>query len=225
MAINLNSFDSLYKNWLLAGLGLKYFKEGIHELVKTEIELYHKELMDHMSTRLSRTGIILDTSTQTYLPFPGNKQPPMSYVCNIVLCSQCGVCTSLCPNALCRDIMKYMKLTHLRKRPIWGNTDPGLWSMNPMEVAKCFLSTDGYINAGSVEDIDCAGLLSIVINMEPIRTHLKLCYNDFEAFEKVCISLYNLMQMTNEQLMKHIEPFLEQFWLVVSINDLDLAIV
>ena len=193
MSHKINISDPLYKNWLLAGLGLKYVKDGIQELIVSEVELCHKTMLNDIETTFSLTRPI-DCFLQTIVSYPIKKPPNYGvFQCDLDSSSDPSMCAKDCPNAVCYLIMKDIIQTHRWKRPIWCNTNPHQWASHPWEVAKCFLSSSGYEHVTSTKDTDCSGLLSIIINMKCIGDKLNLCDKDVKSgqdiFSKVC-SIY-----------------------------------
>ena len=165
--------DPEYKNWILAGLGLLYLKEGIEEYLDTEIRSFHAQLMVKIAADLSISASAVDCSIQAYIKHPMKSIP--AYDCSAHSNKKHTDCPAECPNRICNAIYNEIKQAHRFGRPNgWKNSIANKWTSDPWEIAKCFLSTDGYTNCHSATDVDCSGLLSIFINLKPIGDKLKL---------------------------------------------------
>ena len=193
MAHSLTLKDPLYKNWLLAVLGLKYVKQGLEEFVTQEVAALHACILNDVTSRLSSVPPI-DCSTQTYFQIPtkGAARPPV-YICDLHNTGDISTCGGQCPNAICFAFIRELKTYHRFSKPIWTNTNPRLWTRNPWEVAKCFLSVGGYDKTQSAVDTDCTGLLSICILVKSIGDTLGISHGDFkdetDVFSKVLVIL------------------------------------
>lgn len=159
------SKDELYKNWQFAVLGLKYLKQGLETFVKNETQNCHFDLIQDLKKKGFTSTI--DTSAQTYMDPIDYRIPPV-YYCSKDDTGDVKQCSKQCHNAVCRSLVIKIQNHYRQGNPIWKNTDPCMWASDYWEVAKCFLSIDGYKDKHSVEDTDCSGLLSIIINMKPI---------------------------------------------------------
>ena len=78
-------------------------------------------------------------------------------------------------------------------RITWGNTNPNQW-LNEWEIAKCYISGFGYIDAKGKEDIDLPGLLDIVINMVWFRKKYPIIGKNKRSFEKVIVKVITVIQ-------------------------------
>ncbi|WAR29423.1 hypothetical protein MAR_002991, partial [Mya arenaria] len=90
--------------------------------------------------------------------------------CNNQTCDQCQI-NNKCPNSRANN-------------PSWMNTDSTKWHdphVGYWEVAKCYLSTPGYLDKTRPNQVDASGLLSICINSLFIKQHIKTIHH----FEEV----------------------------------------
>ena len=98
--------DPLYKNWLLALLGLKYVKQGLEEFVTQEVETLHARILKDVTSRLSSVPPI-HCSTQTYFQIPAkgaaSYRPPI-YKCDLHNTGNISTCGGQCPNAICFEL-------------------------------------------------------------------------------------------------------------------------
>ena len=161
-------------NWVYAAKGLECLKFGLENYVDTQIEQQHKDLLKTVANILGYSRI--DCSMQTIIALPIRSNfIPQSYRCDIHGTSDEKECIKeKCPNAVCNKLCVELKKMHRQNKPIWSNTHPSKWTSDYWEIAKCFLSSDGYKDKHSVKDVDCSGLLSILINMSPIAQHINV---------------------------------------------------
>jgi hypothetical protein len=99
----------------------------------------------------------------------------------------------ICPKDICNRIVWIIKSRHRFHSPNFKNTDARRWFQNLFEIMKCFIPTDGYQDIETVEDTDCDGLLSVIINCKCFRS---LVAADLGApdniFVKVCCNLVHM---------------------------------
>ena len=165
--------DPEYKNWVLAGLGLLYIKEGLEEYLDTEIKSFHTQLLTKIALSLGISASAVNCSIQTFIKNPIKSIPV--YDCSAHSTKKYTDCPGECPNRICNTILnEIVKACRFGRLNGWKNSIANKWTSDPWEIAKCFLSTDGYINCHSAKDTDCSGLLSIIINLTPIGDSLKL---------------------------------------------------
>ena len=164
--------NPLYKNWLLTVLGLTYVKEGIEDFIKHEVKVCHTKLINDVCIDLGVPSI--DCTAQNYYPFPLKSLPKGN--CGTHPTFRPASCSKTCPNYIsCR---LYKNITHLHRFGInccsYKNTNASLWTSTPWELAKCFLTMDGYSTCIGPQDTDCTGLLSIIINMKAVGDKINL---------------------------------------------------
>ena len=174
-----------YRAWLLAGLGLKHLKLGLEDFVTKQIANSHKDLLDDVakSMRLSASG--LDCSGQTLIQNVNRRsfRPPV-YDCQIHTTGDITICVSKkCPNATCHFLLKEITKFHRQRKPIWSNTNinPSQWICDPWQFAKCFLSVSGNHHINSISEVDCAGILGLMLNLLPIAKSLKIDDKDIKT--------------------------------------------
>ena len=140
--------------------------------------------------------VTIDWSKQTILlNVSKHKFTPPKFYCQLHSTGDIKQCKKECPNAACNHLMIEIKNLHRRKQPIWNNTDinPMKWATYPWEVAKWFLSVTGQRHIQSIQELDCAGLLSIMINLTPIAQALNIAEGDIKN-EKDVLSKVTLKQ-------------------------------
>ena len=164
--------NPLYKNWLLTVLGLKYVKEGIEDFLEHEVKVCHTKLINDVCSNLGVSSI--DCSAQNYYPFP-LKSLPLGK-CSIHPSNRPASCLNTCPNFISCRLYKNIAQLHRfgHTSCSYKNTNACKWTSTPWELAKCFLTMDGYIACIGPQDTDCTGLLSIIINMKDIGDKLNL---------------------------------------------------
>ena len=180
--------------WLRAALGLEHLKLGLEGFVTEQINRSHSQLrLDVANSMGVSSPSDIDCSGQTLIKNVSHFRPP---VFNCEIHSTRDMCISLkCPNASCDVLLKEIAKLHRRHNPVWNNTtiNPSQWICNPWEFAKCFLSTSGNQSKTSIKELDCAGILSIMINLFPIARSLKIDDNDIKSENDVLSRVYILI--------------------------------
>ncbi|XP_052786878.1 uncharacterized protein LOC128222090 isoform X2 [Mya arenaria] len=165
------SMETRRENWLRVVSGLLYVKEGLQEYVDTKGKQQYTSFMNKVNE-----------------------------ICNNQTCDQCQF-NSRCasgmtkvkrssrfrPGHFCDEMNKAILNNHVRHYPFWMNTDSTKWhdqNVGYWEVAKCYLSSPGYLDRMGPNQVDVSGLLSICINSSFINQHIK----SVQLFEEVqCI--------------------------------------
>ena len=142
MSTNLQSVlaDRQYKNWLRAGLSLKYAREGILNLVKNDIDNFHQDVRTLLAGAQCNSCQIIQTR---------------------------GVFSIRCPNSVCDKIFTAISNEHRFRKPAWTNTDCQMWCSDSWQLAKCYMPGGrGYASPVTAADTDISGLLNVIINNE-----------------------------------------------------------
>ncbi|XP_053382041.1 uncharacterized protein LOC123543813 [Mercenaria mercenaria] len=169
-------YSSKFKNWIKAGLGVLYTKEGIEPFVYDEIKQFQQQCLSDIC---SNNGLVAGTicsscCTENVIVCPTKR------ICNKVH----GECDfhrnsatqylqSGCPNKICHNFKKEIQNSHRFYRPSYKNTDSSQWCRNPWEVAKCFMPPDGYKEVTSVAETDFNGIVSVIINNKVFQSKVK----------------------------------------------------
>ncbi|XP_060560916.1 uncharacterized protein LOC132720739 [Ruditapes philippinarum] len=163
--------NTKYRNWVKAGLGLKYLGNGLAPLVDDAIKRQHSDILsdiDRTHGARSRCGRCrLETLLPIHTPDPGNKCP-LEHRPSCNCRSSRG--KTLCPSRLCSAIYDTLIIQHRYSSPNWKNTDVSQWFDNYWQIAKVFIPAGGYYANVAAHDTDCAGLLNIIINNTIMHT-------------------------------------------------------
>ena len=155
--------NKLYHNWIKGALGLKILKKGVLQVVKDAINKQHTDFLQDISSQLGHSNVICNQCvTQNVLPC-GKNCKHINKVCQTH--NQPNLMPRPCPNNVCSTLYDMIKDQHRFKSPSWKNTDASLWCTTPWEIAKCYVG-DGYADKPTAEEMDCSGILSIIINAQ-----------------------------------------------------------
>ncbi|XP_053391604.1 uncharacterized protein LOC128554347, partial [Mercenaria mercenaria] len=164
---------SKFKNWIKAGLGILYTKEGIEPFVYDEIETFQKKCLKEIYDRCRLPTGTKCSSCRTE---------------NIVVCPTNRICNgdrekcrfhrnnatryiiSGCPKKICHNFVNKIKYAHRFRDPSFENTAATKWCSNPWEVAKCFMPPDGYKNVTNAAETDFDGLIGVIINYKAFQS-------------------------------------------------------
>ncbi|XP_060606300.1 uncharacterized protein LOC132758625 isoform X1 [Ruditapes philippinarum] len=168
--------NNKYRQWVKAGLGLGYLKEGLAPFCDDIGRQQHKDIINQIQqTKTPQPNIPCGACLITTLQpdhvrvskgicplnqdkcnccFPNNKRP--------------------CPNNVCGAIYDSIIQYHasMPPAPFWKNSDVQQWSTEPWEVCKCFINAPGYKDKTSAVDTDCTGLLHVIINNKYFHSHI-----------------------------------------------------
>ncbi|XP_045214561.2 uncharacterized protein LOC123564806 [Mercenaria mercenaria] len=171
--------NARYRDWVKAGLALKYLKDGIQEFVDDEVKAQWRNILEEVRKELRRPDATCNQCSIDIL-LPAHKRGT---------CGQGNRCFCRydpqhrrrpCPNDVCGTIFDKIAQQHMNGRPSWGNTDSTKWCTSHWEIAKSFIDGGGYVENVSAADTDCKGLLSIVTNNMFIQKSVDTPIDKFE---------------------------------------------
>ncbi|XP_053405069.1 uncharacterized protein LOC123566670 [Mercenaria mercenaria] len=175
MAHPLYLSNEKYRQWLKAGLGLRYLKEGLAPFCEDVAKQQHKDILDNIKqTKILPTVTCGQCAVRTLKPdhvkIGKNKCPLGQANCNC--CCKGGKIA--CPNNVCGAIYDNIITNHasVPPAPNWKNTQSQQWTVDPWSIAKCFINVSGYDLKTSAADIDCTGLLHVIINNKYFHNHI-----------------------------------------------------
>ncbi|XP_053382054.1 uncharacterized protein LOC123544517 isoform X1 [Mercenaria mercenaria] len=156
-----------FKNWIKAGLGVLFTKEGIEPFVYDEIKQFQQKCLSDIC---NKNGLPAGTTcssccTENVVVCPTNRIcNARRGICNFHRNSATQYLPSGCPNKICHNFKNEIKHAHRYYGPSYKNTDATQWCSNPWEVAKCFMPPDGYKDATKSEETDFNGTISVILN-------------------------------------------------------------
>ncbi|XP_045173202.2 uncharacterized protein LOC123534832 [Mercenaria mercenaria] len=162
-----------YRNWVKAGLGLKYLGNGLAPFVDNAVKNQHDVMLQDIEKNYGANTRCGHCKLETLMPVhtsgPNNKCPlGHKPSCN---------CRSprgkvLCSTRLCSAFYDKLIIQHRYFSPNWKNTDITQWFNNHWQIAKTCIPAGGYEKHTSVTETDCAGLLNVIINNSSIHNLL-----------------------------------------------------
>ncbi|XP_045202914.2 uncharacterized protein LOC123556346 [Mercenaria mercenaria] len=176
-----------YRNWVRAGLGLKYVKDGLLDFVDNNLKQIHNDSICNVRSKYGLTSEICTScllrNIQPDHVRDSNKQCPLRHGnCNC----QYPRGKNKCPYNICSAIYDNIVTLHASSPPVpcWKNTNAQLWCTSYFEFGKCFINAHGYANKTSISEIDCSGLLHIIINNKAIHGHIQCTITGNDVFSK-----------------------------------------
>ncbi|XP_053382077.1 uncharacterized protein LOC123540064 isoform X2 [Mercenaria mercenaria] len=164
-----------FKNWIKAGLGVLFTKEGIEPFVHDEIEQFQQKCLSDIC---NNNGLPAGTTcsiccTENVVICPTNRIcNARRGKCNFHRNSATQYLPSGCPNKICHNFKNEIQRAHRYFGPSYKNTDATQWCSNSWEVAKCFMPPDGYTDAMNAADTDFNGITSVVLNYKAFQTKI-----------------------------------------------------
>ncbi|XP_053405589.1 uncharacterized protein LOC123544632 isoform X2 [Mercenaria mercenaria] len=177
-----------YRQWVKAGLGLGYLKEGLAPFCDDVARQQHKDILDNIKqTKNLPTVTCGQCALRTLKPDHvkiGKNQCPLGQA-NCNCCYTSGKIA--CPNNVCGAIYDNIITNHASTppAPYWKNTQTQQWIKDPWSIAKCFINAPGYDQKTSAADIDCTGLLHVIINNKYFHNHVMCNLAGCNVFSKV----------------------------------------
>ncbi|XP_060588918.1 uncharacterized protein CXorf38 homolog [Ruditapes philippinarum] len=179
MAHQLQLEKEKYRQWVKAGLGLGYLKEGLVPFCNDIADQQHKDILQNirftksLSSTVTCGGCRVETLKPDHKPVPGNAG---NKVCPLgqVKCNCCCKGKIACPNNICGAIYDYIVQHHASTppAPVWKNSEALNWSTDPWSISKCFINAPGYKDKTSAVHTDCTGLLHVVTNNIYFHNHI-----------------------------------------------------
>ncbi|XP_060567863.1 uncharacterized protein LOC132726549 [Ruditapes philippinarum] len=179
MAHQLQLEKEKYRQWVKAGLGLGYLKEGLVPFCNDIADQQHKDILQNIRSRKSLSSTVtcgicrVETLKPDHKPVPGNAG---NKVCPLgqVKCNCCCKGKIACPNNICGAIYDFIVHHHASTPPApnWKNSDAQQWLTDPWSICKCFINVPGYEQKQSAGETDCTGLLHLMINNQYFHSHI-----------------------------------------------------
>ncbi|XP_060561816.1 uncharacterized protein LOC132721516 [Ruditapes philippinarum] len=179
MAHQLQLEKEKYRQWVKAGLGLGYLKEGLVPFCNDIADQQHKDILQNIRSTKSLPSTVtcggcqVETLKPDHKPVPGNAG---NKICPLgqVKCSCCFKGKIACPNNICGAIYDFIVQHHASTPPApnWKNSDALQWVTDPWSICKCFINAPGYEQKQSAGETDCTGLLHLMINNQYFHSHI-----------------------------------------------------
>ncbi|XP_060588293.1 uncharacterized protein CXorf38 homolog [Ruditapes philippinarum] len=170
MAHQLHLEKEKYRQWVKAGLGLGYLKEGLAPFCNDIAVQQHNDILQTIRSTKSLPSTVTCGSCRVETLKPDHKPlgNAKNKVCPLgqVKCSCCFNGKIACPNNICGAIYDYIVQHHASTPPApdWKNSNALNWSTDPWSICKCFINAPGYKDMTSAVDTDCTGLLHVITN-------------------------------------------------------------
>ncbi|XP_060566464.1 uncharacterized protein LOC132725378 isoform X2 [Ruditapes philippinarum] len=178
MAHQLHLEKEKYRQWVKAGLGLGYLKDGLVPFCNDIADQQHKDILQNIRSTKSLPSIVTCGSCQVETLKPDHKPVgnAKNRVCPLgqVKCSCCFKGKNACPNNICGAIYDFIVQHHSSTPPApnWKNSDALQWVTDPWSICKCFINAPGYEQKQSAGETDCTGLLHLMINNQYFHSHI-----------------------------------------------------
>ncbi|XP_060595344.1 uncharacterized protein LOC132749548 [Ruditapes philippinarum] len=176
MAHEIHLKNNKYRQWVKAGLGLGYLKEGLAPFCDDIGKQQHNDIINQIQqTKTPQPNVPCGTCQITTLQ-PDHVRVSKG-ICPLKQ-DKCNCCfpnnKRPCPNNVCGAIYDSIIQYHasIPPAPFWKNSDVQQWSTEPWEVCKCFINAPGYKDKTSAVDTDCTGLLHVIINNKYFHSHI-----------------------------------------------------
>ena len=182
-----------YRQWVKAGLGLGYLREGLAPFCQKIADQQHRDIIDSIQRQKCFPLPVTCGACNIRTLKPdhvrrGNKVCPFGQTnCNCWFPNG----KTPCPNNICGAIYDSIIQSHASNPPApnWKNTDSHMWTVDPWSVAKCFINAPGYSNKTSAAETDVTGLLHLIVNNIYFQSHISCSLTGANIFSKVSSKL------------------------------------
>ncbi|XP_053395789.1 uncharacterized protein LOC123524791 [Mercenaria mercenaria] len=207
--------EDLFKNWIRGALGIKCLKQGIQEFVENSVQSHHYEIKKQLPS------VVCENCTEeVLLPSHIQGQCPKKSKC---LCSKQQNNRRVCPNrGFCSKFYDKIFFDHRFFDLSLANTDIQSWGIDPWSVATCYISTTGYKGKPSAKDVDCSGLLSLLINNNFIHRSLGdvEINGETDLFRQARDARNEILHNANYELSEgQLQCYIDLFKAVLEIKD------
>ncbi|XP_060573591.1 uncharacterized protein LOC132731427 [Ruditapes philippinarum] len=167
--------NNKYRQWVKAGLGLRYLQEGLAPFCDDIGKQQHNDIINKIQqTKTPQPNVPCGACQITTLQ--PDHVPVSKGICPL-LQKNCNCCfpkkTKRCPNNICGAIYDSIIQYHASTppAPFWRNSDSQQWSTDPWSVCKCFINVPGCKDKTSAVDTELIGLLNVIINNKYFHNH------------------------------------------------------
>ncbi|XP_052241977.1 uncharacterized protein LOC127852175 isoform X7 [Dreissena polymorpha] len=188
------------QNWFKAAMGMNITRDCLLDIVK---EITH-ELYNTIRKEINRKHGVpeIDVCSQCYTPnvltcdtdnkccHYKNGRCAFHDIYKPRNCSA-NLCNEICKEIVCRHRFRNRSKPKSFQGPTWVNTDASKWCAEPWQIAKCYLSKDGYKDVNKEEEADFNGIVNIMYNCEFFQMYFK---DDLTQKENVCIKARDVRQ-------------------------------
>ncbi|XP_060561468.1 uncharacterized protein LOC132721221 [Ruditapes philippinarum] len=176
MAHEIHLKNNKYRQWVKAGLGLGYLKEGLAPFCDDIGRQQYNYIINQIQqTKTPQPNVPCGVCQITTLQ-PDHVRVSKG-ICPLKQ-DKCNCCfpnnKTPCPNNVCGAIYDSIIQNHasIPPAPYWKNSDVQQWSTDPWSISKCFINAPGYKDKPSAVDTDCTGLLHVIINNTYFHSHI-----------------------------------------------------
>lgn len=150
--------ETQFKNWVRASYGFKYLKQGLSSFIEDHAISHHNDLKQRIDLRRTNVQPCSDCTLDNLMPDHGRNGCRQ----RSCFCYRSPKLRRPCPVNLCSYFHDLIVDGHTFNSPRWLGTDPTQWYNDWFQYIKCFLGTNS--PAKSIDELDCTGLISVVIN-------------------------------------------------------------
>ncbi|XP_053389221.1 uncharacterized protein LOC128552215, partial [Mercenaria mercenaria] len=209
--------EDMFKNWIRGALGIKYLKLGIQEFAENSVQSHHFEIMKQLP---SVGNVCTNCTEDVLLPSHTQGQCPRKSKC---LCSKQRKNRRVCQSQrFCSKFYDKILFDHRFFDLTLTNTDIQSWGTDPWSVATCYINTTGYRGKLSAKEVDCSGLLSLLINNTFIHRSLGdvEINGETDLFRQARDARNDILHNANYELSEgQLQCYIDLFKAVLEIKD------
>ncbi|XP_045216939.2 uncharacterized protein LOC123566694 isoform X2 [Mercenaria mercenaria] len=192
-----------YRQWVKAGLGLFYLREGLAPFCEDIAKQQHSDILDNIKQAKNLSTVTCGQCSCTTLRPDHAKGGNRSCMLGQRKCNCCNPAGKIsCPNKVCGAIYDAIVTSHgfTPPAPCWKNTETEHWCTDPWTIAKCFINAPGYEKKASAADIDCIGLLHLIRNNQYFHDHIHCTVTQTDDVSKVITDRNEIFHSSTMQI-------------------------
>ncbi|XP_052244487.1 uncharacterized protein LOC127853755 [Dreissena polymorpha] len=179
------------QNWFKAAMGMNITRECLLDIVKEAMHEFYHTIRKEIKRKhgIPEIAVCSQCHTANVLPCDTDNKCCKYRKCEFHAIYKPQNCpgNNLCNN-ICKEIVENHRFRNRSKPksvqgPTWVNTDACKWCVHSWQIAKCYLSKDGYKDANKAEDTDFNGIVNVIYNCEFFQRYFT---DDLSQTENVC---------------------------------------
>ncbi|XP_053380251.1 uncharacterized protein LOC128548797 [Mercenaria mercenaria] len=206
-----------YRNWVRAGLGIKYVKEGLEPFCDHLVKQQHIAILDKVKQKHNLSTVSCGLcDVHTLQPDHIQTKPRQCHLGQMYCNCLYPRGKTPCPNKVCGAIHDAIIQLHASTppAPYWRNADAHQWCTEPWAVAKCFINAPGYEQKINSVEFDLTGLLHVLINNIEFQQQLKCVVTGTDVFSRVRMCRNDIfhshtMEVEDTEVNSYIDDMIE----------------
>ncbi|KAH3726812.1 hypothetical protein DPMN_052682 [Dreissena polymorpha] len=179
------------KNWFKAAIGMKITRDCLLDIVKEATQAFYHAIRKEINRKhgILENSVCSQCHTPNVLPCETNNKCCTYRKCVFhkihkpLNCPSNNLCNSICKEIVSHHRFRNCSNSHSFQGPTWVYTEASKWCVQSWQIARCYLSNDGYKDVNQAEDADFNGIVNVIYNCEFFQRYFK---DDLTQKENIC---------------------------------------